>query len=1120
MGQWTEQFGAVPRTARRDLRGLLHGNALMRLDAVHRLIDSGSALIGPLFFAHMPDADPLINRTMLEALARRSRAETADAALRLWLDGGPGDKPTAEVVLLNEVQKRIDRAIAGGALHAKTSVYRLLADLGSRAPQRSRAAFYELQALRDRCLLPALDGLLGWVRADQARRVLRLMSQLHGPWTREAAERLIQRGRTDEHRLAGIDHMLGCGRRWRVHLGRVAVSRDADDPVGHVIIDRLIERDFAACERDCLASLRDDLPYADTTAVCLLGRFASRLRTTRHGAADDRLKRCLGALVMTLHDPAPTRRIAAIHALAELGLHKLLPSRFNDADAAVRHAAVSACLHATATLTDNTCCDVVNITDAAPATLHGHMIGLLASGDPAMRGLACRWLGERGDWWDAKRVRPLRADECEAVRQDAATALSRLRLKDPRERAKLRNKLKSTRAECRQSAVVELAKSSAEQDIEAVVAMVDDADPRVQHGVLCALAEHQPERADAAAARLLLHPTAALARKALELLAKPSGMESLIQRVRAALPEARDAGGIELVAWLIERRPSEKAQALRVALASRCPKLRCYAIRELAAIRPAKDSAWLEPLLADREPLVRHAALRVLRAGDAGLALRHCERLMRDPTPEVRGLMLKLIDEHGGHAQRLLGLRAVRDPEAVVRAEAIAVIADLDDPRVPGELISAMSDADGTVAQHARCVCKREALRPRSAREFSSEQWTKLVDDRLGQIKQLHAWARIVGRELLGRPIQVHRALEGLGFTFPPKHRGAPVEVYLNDLPIASGHEHGLDVMKGLALHELGHHLYDIGIRGSRCCRGRARAAGVGGIYDLLTDERLERGLRSRRPAWGVYFDRLASYAFAREDNPIALCDYAKLLGVSVQTLESELLAGKRPGRRMADDTVMLGYGDMLRIPGLMPRHHAFLVCLRCGFDPRLHDDPAVAEAVALVPDNLKDLGSRALLELAERIAGLIGRESDAQRHLREMRRRFKASRRLIDRLEKWVRKQVKHCGATPPRGRGATGPRRRRIPARAARSSRLSSASRCRSTRTAMRTWCVRSARTSAGCAARSSAWAESTTSSTPAAGATAWTWAQRGAPPSARAPTCSSAGKTPTARTRTSAC
>src|SRR5262245_31424985 len=131
------------------------------------------------------------------------------------------------------------------------------------------------------------------------------------------------------------------------------------------------------------------------------------------------------------------------------------------------------------------------------------------------------------------------------------------------------------------------------------------------------------------------------------------------------------------------------------------------------------------------------------------------------------------------------------------------------------------------------------------------------------RIAAITRWGTRTGQELLGKPVSVSPYDEGLGRTHENRKR-REVEIEISSVPVTSGHPHGADVMRGLVLHEIGHHLSDFGWRGHKTTRGIARSEGIDDIYDLLCDERLERQLRSRRPQWGIYFDRLASYAFAQ----------------------------------------------------------------------------------------------------------------------------------------------------------------------------------------------------------------------------------------------------------------
>ena len=110
--------------------------------------------------------------------------------------------------------------------------------------------------------------------------------------------------------------------------------------------------------------------------------------------------------------------------------------------------------------------------------------------------------------------------------------------------------------------------------------------------------------------------------------------------------------------------------------------------------------------------------------------------------------------------------------------------------------------------------------------------------------------AREMGNELLGREVVVHQYREGLGRTRASR-KGAAVVIDISDAPVTTLNPHGEQIMMGLALHEIGHHLNDVGARGHRTMRGIARSEGLREIYDILIDERLERIMRSRRPEWG-----------------------------------------------------------------------------------------------------------------------------------------------------------------------------------------------------------------------------------------------------------------------------
>ena len=274
------------------------------------------------------------------------------------------------------------------------------------------------------------------------------------------------------------------------------------------------------------------------------------------------------------------------------------------------------------------------------------------------------------------------------------------------------------------------------------------------------------------------------------------------------------------------------------------------------------------------------------------------------------------------------------------------------------------------------------------------------VEDVKEKVRKTLRWICGTGQWLLGRPVIARNYRQGLGRT-PDLGKRGPVEIEVSDSPIASGHPHGEDIVRGLGLHEIGHHLCDIGMPGERSHRGKAVAEDVGEIYDILRDERLERVLRSRRPEYGVYFDRLASYAFAQNLHEVPLEEVAAVLGKSAGDIRAAVAAGDLPGCLVAPsgageaERLALGDADLLRIPGLVPVGAAFLACLRCGMDPRMHPDPRVAEAVALVPADLKDLSHPEVLDAARKIAKVLGKDERFRREMKTCWNRLSRRRAL-----------------------------------------------------------------------------------------------------------------------------
>jgi hypothetical protein len=276
---------------------------------------------------------------------------------------------------------------------------------------------------------------------------------------------------------------------------------------------------------------------------------------------------------------------------------------------------------------------------------------------------------------------------------------------------------------------------------------------------------------------------------------------------------------------------------------------------------------------------------------------------------------------------------------------------------------------------------------------FAGKRDPKLVWRQLRKnASEVTQWATHIGQELLGRPVVVRKYFYGLGRTREDRTRQA-AEIEISDVPVTSGHPYGEDVMRGLVLHELGHHLYDIGMPGHKTTRGIARSEGIDVLYDILCDERLERKLRARREQWGCYFDRLAAYAFAEHERLFSLEEFATLVNngqrshATMQKLPQEMSAAavraaianrQLPGEIVPMTTaqplvrVRLRDQELMAIPGATPILGAFLLCLRGGIAPLHYPNPQLMTVLKHVPRNLKNLSHAGILQVARHVAAAL----------------------------------------------------------------------------------------------------------------------------------------------------
>ena len=539
-------------------------------------------------------------------------------------------------------------------------------------------------------------------------------------------------------------------------------------------------------------------------------------------------------------------------------------------------------------------------------------------------------------------------------------------------------------------------------DVGRVVAALADSHDRVRRAALCAAVALAPDRRAQLAQTMLTDPSGLVARQAVRVLAQTDVAPALVQIAMDRLAHAQGESGRVLVELIRDRAPGRLAEVLDKAGRSPSFEARVAAAETLAEHDLPDRMPRLRGLLRDRHPKVRLEALGAIGSAVPDEALDAALVLLGDKEWTVRAAAVKAL---AGHDEPWLVddlLPLARDEDEDVRQAALGALARFDDRRVFGELVSSLNDVDADVRRITLEILEQRRGDVPVLRRLGDPQRRPPIWERVrAEVEAFNRWARGTGQELLGCPVVVEQYRQGLGRT-RTRRRGRPVQIEVTDTPITSGHRFGRQIMQGLALHEIGHHLCDVGARGFRSARGVARSEGVGHVFDMLLDERLERLLRSRRPEWGVYFDRLASYAFAQNVHRVPIDAYAALLDRPPDDVLDAIARGELPGQPIAPrrptehPRVALRDRDMLAIPHALPTLAAVLTCLRCGFDPRLSADPDVPRALAMVPDNLKDLTASEVLDVARRIADVVGRSDVHKRDMQRLRQRLRTHRQVL----------------------------------------------------------------------------------------------------------------------------
>ncbi|HEY5952572.1 MAG TPA: vWA domain-containing protein [Kofleriaceae bacterium] len=267
-------------------------------------------------------------------------------------------------------------------------------------------------------------------------------------------------------------------------------------------------------------------------------------------------------------------------------------------------------------------------------------------------------------------------------------------------------------------------------------------------------------------------------------------------------------------------------------------------------------------------------------------------------------------------------------------------------------------ELDLRIFEHAAVTATR-----RAASKYAVTSVT--ANARLRRVADVFAWGIRRGVELTGRLYRIHMTAKEreLGHT---KLDGS--HIFISPLPMLRAETHGQDVVEGLVLHEIGHHMYHRS-EPAQALWKQAHQEGIGHFLNLIADEHLERNLRARDPEYGDRLKRLGAYAFQHAPQEIKVAVLFDALGAATARAftHAELeVAFDEDSVRVRRGAIL---GELDRTGHPVAR---FSRALRMGLGNR-SGDPLIEKALAMCGKELRTLDMQGLYDLTKRLVDLFG---------------------------------------------------------------------------------------------------------------------------------------------------
>jgi hypothetical protein len=372
----------------------------------------------------------------------------------------------------------------------------------------------------------------------------------------------------------------------------------------------------------------------------------------------------------------------------------------------------------------------------------------------------------------------------------------------------------------------------------------------------------------------------------------------------------------------------------------------------------------------------RDGLLTFLRAGDdraRELRLFACESLARVGVhvPFV-WLRTGLLDIKESDEQRVYWFDHMPyvDTATWQRVVAAALVAGSEIDELVLPLVRAAWLDDDALAILARHLLMSPDLEDEDARMLFL--WVRRArrydDERVRDLKDAVRWGIRQARILLGKPVGVELVHNAWGYTMLSTPR-----VYVNPLPILRDERGGVDVVKGLLVHEIGHHLYHADPE-SRAVWDTAHKAQLGSLLNLVADEHLERNLRSVSPVYGDALKTLCSHAFQHANHDVVLELLLDVLGARAFEVLTQI--EMRPGKRYGSVNIDVGH-LLAQSAGSGGSFARFVRALRQGLGVRdSTSDEKVKEALALFnKKTFRGSTMTQMFEIAKELRRIFGDE-------------------------------------------------------------------------------------------------------------------------------------------------